>query len=142
MENFKIILVMNKSLEPGVALNAAAHLGLGLAGLLRERDPDALSAVRYQNYTDADGGEHPFISALPLIVLRAKSSEVRKCRTALADVGIPFLDFTNQMIKDTFREQLERSRQTPEAELEYFGLGAIGTREKLDPITRRLSLWR
>lgn len=142
MENFKIVLVMHKALEQGVALNAAAHLGLGLAGLLRERDPEALAAVNYQNYVDADGGDHPYISALPLIVLRAKDGELRRCRAALAEARIPFLDFTNQMIRDTFREQLERSRTTPESELVYFGLGALGTKEMLDPITRKLSLWR
>ena len=36
--------------------------------------------------------------------------------------NIKFVDFTNTMTIGTYQEQIERSRQTKEADLEYYGL--------------------
>lgn len=142
MENAKIVLVVNKKLEPGVALNAAAHLGVGLYGLASASHPEAASAVNFQNYADADGNNHGFVSALPLIVLRATGGEIRKCRRAFAEMGVPFVSYHNAMIGGTYVEQMERARKTPESDLEYFGVIAIGPKEQLDVVTRKLSLWK
>ena len=140
MEDVKIVLILNKTLEPGVALNTAGHLGLGLLGRLSAAGVDA--AVNFQNYADRDDNEHAFVSALPLIVLRAKSSEIRKCRAAFKDLNIPFVDYTGCMVGGTYLDQLERSRSTPEAELEYFGICALGSKAQLDNVTRKFSLWK
>lgn len=142
MENVKIVLVINKKLEPGVTLNTAAHLGVGIYGLATALHPDAARAVNFQNYADADGNEHGFVSALPLIVLRATGGEIRKCRRAFDEMGVPFVSYHNAMIGGTYVEQVERASKTPESDLEYFGVIAIGPKEQLDVVTRKLSLWK
>jgi len=140
MQDAKIVLILNKMLEPGVALNTACHLGLGLLG--RISSLDAASTVNFQNYADRDNNEHAFVSALPLIVLRGKSGEIRKCRTAFKNLTIPFVDYTGCMVGGTYLDQLERSRNTSEAELEYFGICALGPKTQLDSVTRKFSLWK
>jgi hypothetical protein len=142
MEHPRIVLILNKILEPGVALNTAGHLGIGLLGRISASGLDAAGTVNFQNYADRDNNEHAFVSALPLIVLRAKSGEIRKCRAAFKDLNIPFVDYTNCMVGGTYLDQLERSRNTPEAELEYFGICALGSKTQLDSVTRKFSLWK
>lgn len=142
MSEKKIVLVINKNLEPGVALNAATHLGLGLHGMLFSLQKPDVESINFQNYKDADGNDHAFVSALPLIVLRGKSGEIRKCRNALQEANLPFVDYTNCMVGGTYTEQIERARSTSESEIEYYAICAIGSKEELDPITRKFSLWK
>ena len=104
--------------------------------------PEAIDEMRFLNFADKDGGDHPFISALSLIVLRATSNEIRKLRNELNSAGIHSVDFTNQMTGETYVEQLERSRNTAESDLEYYGICAFGLKRDIDPLTRKLSLWR
>jgi len=140
--DYKIVTVLNKNLEPGIALNTAAHMALGLTARAAKEKPDLFQAMHFLNYADKDGGDHMYISALSLIVLRANAHELRRLRGAFRDAGILHVDFTNQMTQGTYVEQLERSRNTPEVELEYYGLCACGTRSELDSLTRKFSLWR
>ena len=138
----KLIAVVNKNLEPGVALNAVAHMALGLSARIATEQPNVIEDMKFLDYTDKDGNSHPFISALSLIVFRATSNEIRKLRAELNRAGIASTDFHSQMTRGTYLEQLDRSGNTPEAELEYYGLCAVGRKEEIDPLTRKLSLWR
>lgn len=137
--NHKFIVVLNKRLEPGVALNAAAHLA---AGLVSQADESTLKNMKFIDFTDKDGGIHPKISALSLIVLRAKSNEIRKVRNEAVNRGILFTDFTATMTGDTYVEQLERTKNTAEQDLEYYGVCLFGEKNILQEFTGKLSLWR
>jgi len=98
--------------------------------------------MSFVDYVDADDNVHP-VSALSLVVLSAKnSSQVRAARTAAIEAGLPYADFTETMTKDTFAEQMDRTRVTREGDLDYWGLCMFGPKEILDPITRKFSLWR
>ena len=55
---------------------------------------------------------------------------------------IPMVDFTNTMTEGTYVEQLELTRQTPNANICYYGVMLFGDKENLDPITGKFSLWR
>jgi hypothetical protein len=44
--------------------------------------------------------------------------------------------------RDTHVEQMERTRATAKADLDYWGICLFGRKEEVDPITRRFSLWR
>ena len=46
------------------------------------------------------------------------------------------------MTMNTYVEQMERTRQKKEAELEYWGLGLFGKIEELKLITGKFSLWK
>lgn len=135
----KFTVVLNKNLETGVALNAAAHLA---AGLVSRADESTREQMRFIDFTDKDGGIHPAISALSLIVLRATSNEIRKVRNEAKMRHVLFTDFTRTMTGDTYVEQLERTKATAELELEYYGICLFGEKIVLDEFTRKLSLWR
>ncbi len=59
-----------------------------------------------------------------------------------AEAGVLHMDFTESMTRDTYVEQLERTRATSEADLQYWGLALFGPKTVIDPITKRFSLWR
>ena len=135
--DFKMVGAINKSLEPGVALNATSHACLGLMARAQVDAPEVFDVMHFLNFTDADGQNHPFISARSLIVLRASNGELRKLRIGLEQEGLLTVNFTDTMTGQTFVEQLERTRLTPEGQLTYYG-----SKSTLDSLTRKLSLWR
>jgi len=62
------------------------------------------------------------------------SNKIRKARDIAKLTDIPFIDFINTMTEDTYIEQLERTKETPEEELEYFGICMFGETGKIDEI--------
>jgi len=63
-------------------------------------------------------------------------------RNAALTKGIHCIDFTNTMQEGTYLEQLERTKATPEAELEYYGICMFGEISEISEITKKFSLWR
>ena len=49
----KLVAVMNEKIEPGVIMNALAHMCIGFGSDIG-KEP-----LRLTNYIDADGGSHP-----------------------------------------------------------------------------------
>lgn len=138
-ETTRVVVVVNKNLDAGRAMNTAAHLALGLANLIGEggrRD------LKFLDFVDGNGQLHPSISARSLIVLRGTANEIRTTRLKAVETAIPFVDFTSTMTGDTYVEQLQRTAATPESDLEYAGIALIGLKEMLQPLTKKLSLWK
>jgi hypothetical protein len=135
----RVVILLNKNLQTGVALNAAAHLGMAIANLVGE---EGRAKLKFLDFVDAEKGVHPSISARSLIVLRGTSSEIRKLRQEALRAGLRTADFTNTMTGQTYREQLERTATTSEATLEYFGVALFGSAETISPLTKRHSLWK
>jgi hypothetical protein len=134
----KFVAVLNKKVPVGNLMNALGHMAAGLAASY----PD-MSEMRFDNYRDADGNDHVSISDNPFIILQAdNSNKIRTLRQALVDASIHCVDFTSTMTQGTYAEQHERTRTTPEAELEYWGIVAFGDIEKLNQLTKKFSLWR
>jgi len=138
-ETHKFVAVVNKNLDVGVALNALAHT---TAGLVASADDELREKMSFINFPDRDGNDHKSISALSLIVLRGSSNEIRKARNKYVEEGIHFVDFLETMTGDTYKEQLEKTIASTYEELNFYCIVAFGEKEKLDPITKRLSLWR
>jgi Protein of unknown function (DUF2000) len=137
--DYKFVVILNKKLETGAVLNASAHIALGLRN---RATSEANKNMKFLDFIDNDGGLHPSISALSLIVLRSTSSEIRKARNIAIAHDILFTDFTSTMTGDTYVEQLERTKETDEADLQYYGLGLFGEKSILDKFTKKLSLWQ
>lgn len=135
----KFVVILNKNLQAGVALNAASHM---VAGLVARASPEQVKQMQFITYTDKDNNEHPSISALSLIVLRGTSNEIRKTREEAITRGILYVDFLETMTGQTYVEQLERTRQTDGEHLEFFGICLFGLKTDLDEFTRKFSLWR
>jgi hypothetical protein len=133
----KFVAVLNKKVEIGRLMNALAHMSVGLSASYGE-----ISQMRFDTYTDKDGGVHQSISDNPFIILRAdNSNQIRTLRNALIERNIHYNDFTSTMVEGTYKEQKERTAQTPEAELEYFGICMFGEQDELTELTKKFSLW-
>lgn len=134
----KFVAVLNKKVPAGSLMNALGHMAAGLGGSSLN-----LEEMRFDNYFDKDSGKHPNISDNPFIILSAdNSNQIRNLRNELINAGVHFTDFTSTMTVGTYKEQQERTKNTPEAELEYYGICFFGPKEVLNSLTKKFSLWR
>lgn len=101
----KIVAVMNKSLEPGKALNALGHMCIGFGAHLGKE------LLHPTDYRDADGGSHPHISEMPFIILCANSNKIRGLRKQAIEKKIEFVDFTDRQLRRTIRALGEDQRR-------------------------------
>lgn len=138
-ENAKrFIAILNKKVEIGRLMNALGHITAGLAGA-----SGMAEEMCFLEYQDQEGGVHPNISHYPFIVLKAdNSNKIRTVRSECLARGIPFSDFTSTMTVGTSEEQQERTRKTPESELEYWGIVMFGSTEELREFTGKFSLYQ
>jgi hypothetical protein len=134
----KFVAVLNKKIPVGNLMNALCHITAGLASSYPRPQE-----MRFDNYTDADHNPHANISDNPFIILQAdNSNKIRTLRQALIGAAVHFVDFTSTMTEGTYAEQQERTKTTPEAELEYYSIVMFGEIEKLNQLTKKFSLWR
>lgn len=134
----KFVAVLNKKIPTGNLMNALGHMTAGLAASYEKQDE-----MRFDEYTDKDGNIHAHISDNPFIILRAdNSNKIRTLRQAAVEASVHFTVFTNTMTEGTYLEQQQRTAQTPEVELEYYGICLFGNIETLNTLTKKFSLWR
>jgi hypothetical protein len=131
----KLVLIINKDIDIGVALNGAAHISLALGALLGQ------NSLALQDYKDASGNCWP-ISGMPYIILRGKSGEIRKAVLAAKEAGILHLPFTETMTKGTFEDQLERTSKIQESDHVFYGAAIYGPWDSVSHLTRKFSLYK
>lgn len=127
---------MNEKIEPGVIMNALAHMCIGFGADIGK------NPLRLTNYIDADGTSHPNISEMPFMVLKANSNKIRALKAAAREAGIQCIDFIDTMTVGSFQEQLERTKQKTDDELVYYGVVLFGDWDKVTEFTRKFSLWK
>lgn len=132
----KLVAVLNKSIDAGKVMNALAHMCIGLGSAIGQKE------LRLTDYQDADGGSHPFISEIPFIILSENSNKIRKLRENALAEHILLNDFTDTMTVGTYQEQIERTAQTKEGDLIYYGIVLFGDWAKVTELTKKCSLWR
>jgi hypothetical protein len=132
----KLVAVMNEKIEPGIIMNALAHMCIGLGSDIGK------DLLRLVNYVDADEGRHPHISEMPFMILKTNSNKLRTLRLAAQQAAIRCADFTDTMTIGTYLEQIERTIQTKEADLTYYGVVLFGDWDKVSKLTRKFSLWK
>lgn len=133
----KFVAVLNKKVETGKLMNALGHMTAGLAGGFGKGEE-----MNFLEYIDKDGGTHPRISHFPFIILKAENSnQIRKIRNEAMQRNILCTDFTSTMTVGTSADQLERTKNTSEAELEYWGVCMFGDATELKEFTGKLSLF-
>jgi hypothetical protein len=135
--HFKLVAVIDKSASPGRAMNTLAHLALGLGASYPEK-----AEFRLTDYADADGNHHDRISEIPFIVLEGSSGKIRELRQEASRENISFVDYTDAMVEGTFEDQIRRSAQTREADLNYLGIVLFGDWSKVSSLTKKFSLWK
>ncbi len=132
----KLVAVMNEKIEIGKVMNALAHMSIGLGANIQKDE------LRLTNYKDADNGNHDKVSEMPFMILKANSNKIRILRKACIENNIQFADYTNTMIEGTFEDQIKRSAQTKEEQLEYFGIVLFGDWNLVSELTRKFSIWK
>lgn len=100
----KLVAVVNKTLEPGIALNAVGHMVLSLGSSVER------SQLLFDDYYDSQGNKYPNISQMPFIILRGTSGEIRKLVVQARTSNISYGVFLNTMTGGTYSEQIERTR--------------------------------
>lgn len=132
----KLVAVMNEKIEPGVIMNALAHMCIGFGSEIGKE------LLRLTKYIDADGGSHPNISEMPFMILKANSNKIRALREVSSQADIRSVDFTDTMTIGSYLEQIERTEQTKETDLIYYGIVLFGNWDKVSEMTRKFSLWK
>ncbi|MER5577553.1 DUF2000 family protein [Streptomyces massasporeus] len=97
-----------------------------MAAKATTEQPDLLRKMSFLAFSDADDGSHAPISGLSLVVLEGRLSWVRRLREQADAAGVPFTDFIAEMTGDTYAEQLDRMKTTPEPALDYYGVALFG----------------
>lgn len=134
----RFVAVLNKKIEIGKLMNALGHMTAGLAGKSGKAEE-----MCFLEYRDKDNGVHPSISHFPFIVLKAdNSNQIRTVRSEAIKRAIVFTDFTSTMTVGTSQEQQERTKNSPEIELEYYGICLFGSTQILKEFTGKFSLFQ
>ncbi len=132
----KLVAVMNEKVEPGVVMNALAHMCIGFGAHIGKE------LLRLTEYVDADKNCHPYISEMPFMILKANSNKIRALKEAANSVHIQCVDFLDTMTIGSYSEQIERTKQKKEDELVYYGIVLFGDWDKVSELTRKFSLWK
>ena len=135
--SLSIVAVLNEKIETGKLMNALAHMAVGLGGNIQNKEE-----LRLMDYIDADNGRHPDISEMPFIVLKANSNKIRMLRMAAINNNIQFIDFTDTMTVGTYEEQIKKTKETKEQDLEYYGIILFGDWQLVSELTGKFSLWK
>ena len=134
----KFVAVLNKKIPTNLLMNALGHMTAGLAASYSH-----ISEMRFDNYIDKNEGNHKSISDNPFIILAAdNSNKIRTLRNSLIEKGTHFVDFTSTMTVGTYLEQQQRTRETPELNLEYYGICLFGEINQVNELTKKFSLWK
>ena len=133
----KLVAVVNKQIEMGVAMNALAYMCLGFGAHMGPSD------LHLMDYENADGFIYPNISKMPFIILREKNSnKIGSLLLKAKEAGIQYSVFTNTMTEGTWEDQKARTLATKPEEIIFYGIVLFGPKEIVTEMTKKLSLWR
>lgn len=133
---YKLVAVLNKEIDTGVAMNALAHMTLGLGSQVEKE------MLRFDTYETRDGVRFPFISQMPFMILRGKGSEIRKAVNGAREQQMVYDVFVDTMTGGTYLEQLARTKEQEESNLTYYGAVIFGPWDEVSLLTKRFSLYK
>lgn len=138
VEQEKCVIVLEETLPPGEAANAAAILGITMGMKM----PDVVGG----DVPDAESRPHAGIIQFPVPILKGDAQRLKALRAKLFEPlfsDLTVVDFSTlaQSCK-TYREFTEKMAHTREPELQYIGLALCGDKRKVNQLTGNLPLLR
>ncbi len=135
MNGTRCVVVLDETLPPGLAANAAAVLALTLGATV-----DGLVGA---DLVDADGDVHPGLFADGLPVLKAAGEALPELRARARRDGVGVIDIpaVGQQTND-YDEVRAHVARTPTTRLEYLGVVLHGPRRAVGRLTGNLALLR
>lgn len=129
----RCVVVVNESLSPGKASNAAAVVAFTLG----QRHGALVGAP----ITDAGGGAHPGLIPIGIPILRASTAQLAALRQRAAG-ACDLVDFPREgqqtMDYEAFRQAVAKC--SPES-LEYLAIGLVGARRVVSKLVGGLALF-
>jgi|SRR5579871_5375370 len=136
---YKFAAVLNKKVDIGKLMNVLGHISICL---VTKSTPEQIQAMGIINYKDKDDNAHE-ASRNSFIILKADNgNQIRSVRNAAIERGILFVDFTHTMQEGTYKDQLEKTKETSEKDLEYYGIVLFGEITEVTELTRKFQLWK
>ena len=138
MRNEKCVMIIDENLPLGMAVNAAAIMGISMG----KEMPDVVG----KDVFDKSGNRHLGIIEFPVPVLKGNAEMMQTIRRKLyepefADLAV--VDFSDlaQGCK-TYGEFVEKMTLVSEIELRYLGIGICGAKKKVNKLTGSIGLLR
>lgn len=138
LQNEKCVMVIDENLPLGIIANTAAIMGITLG----KKMPEVVGADVY----DRTGNRHLGIIEFPVPILKGNADMIKTIREKLYEQDFPDLtvvDFTDlaQGCK-AYDEFIEKMKEVPEIDLNYFGIAICGAKKKVNQLTGSMALLR
>ena len=138
VQNEKCVIVLDERLPFGIIANTAAILGITLGKAM----PEVVGA----DITDKTGREHTGIIQFPVPILKGDTESIKVLRERLYEPefsDVTVVDFSDlaQGCK-TYDEFIEKMKDAPERDLNYFGIAMCGVKKKINKLTGQMPLLR
>jgi hypothetical protein len=133
----KTVVVLAGNLEPGIAMNVLGHLTLSIGA----HGGDEL--MGRHELVDASGIAHVGISRYPVIVTKAKPTQLRRLvEVARREADVLLVDYPEHMLQTGHDDELTAALgRVSEADITYLGAALYGDSEVVSQLTGRFSLW-
>jgi hypothetical protein len=133
----KIVIVIDKTLEQWQVLNAVAHISAYIGHKLEEEFDTG------DYFVTQDEIKHPRNSQYPIILLRAKPTQLPNLMTKVRESGLLYHGFFKEMIETSDDSEIITALSNKlDINIEYLGIGIFGSIEQVNTLTKNFQVWR